>query len=375
MQEFTFDPNGNRLTKSTPSGTVTATYDDQDRLLSYGNFEYSYGANGELDTQQDTSTGDVTDYNYDARGSLLSVTLPDTRQLEYTIDGQARRVAKSVDGVTTQQFLYKDQLRVAAELNGAGALVSQFTYVGGNHSPDYMVKGGVTYRFIKDQVGSPRLVVDVANGTVAQRLDYDVFGVVTLDSNPGFQPFGFAGGVYDADTGFVRFGARDYDARTGRWTAKDPIRWQGDQENLYVYLGGDPANWVDPSGLWGIAVGAGASATFGVGVAGAGGVFIGGGGSQSGFFYDGDVAGSAYPGVSCGVYGQYYSGDAQSYLDSNGFTVGLFGIEFGVSHNQKTGDFGVSLGWGPTFPPAPVSIGVGLDQGNNVPLPQGFFPW
>ncbi|MEN9577073.1 MAG: hypothetical protein RJA70_82, partial [Pseudomonadota bacterium] len=29
---------------------------------------------------------------------------------------------------------------------------------------------------------------------------------------------------------------------------KDPIRWQGDQENLYVYLGGDPANWVDPSG-------------------------------------------------------------------------------------------------------------------------------
>jgi RHS repeat-associated protein len=111
-----------------------------------------------------------------------------------------------------------------------------------------MVKGGVTYRFIKDQVGSPRLVVDVATGTVAQRIDYDVFGMVTLNSNPGFQPFGFGGGVYDADTGFVRFGARDYDARTGRWTAKDPIRWQGDQENLYVYVGGDPVNWVDPSG-------------------------------------------------------------------------------------------------------------------------------
>ena len=35
------------------------------------------------------------------------------------------------------------------------------------------------------------------------------------DTNPGFQPFGFAGGMYDAATGLVRFGARDYDAETG----------------------------------------------------------------------------------------------------------------------------------------------------------------
>ncbi|HET8934091.1 MAG TPA: RHS repeat-associated core domain-containing protein [Polyangiales bacterium] len=47
------------------------------------------------------------------------------------------------------------------------------------------------------------------------------FGVVLNDSNPGFQPFGFAGGLYDADTGLVRFGERDYDALTGRWTKKD----------------------------------------------------------------------------------------------------------------------------------------------------------
>jgi RHS repeat-associated protein len=45
---------------------------------------------------------------------------------------------------------------------------------------------------------------------------------VTADSNPGFQPFGFAGGLYDPDTGLVRFGARDYDAAAGRWTANDP---------------------------------------------------------------------------------------------------------------------------------------------------------
>jgi RHS repeat-associated protein len=49
-----------------------------------------------------------------------------------------------------------------------------------------------------------------------QRIDYDEFGVVTNDNNAGFQPFGFAGGLYDADTKLVRFGARDYDAEAGR---------------------------------------------------------------------------------------------------------------------------------------------------------------
>ena len=58
-------------------------------------------------------------------------------------------------------------------------------------------------------------------------MDYDSFGNVLQDTQPGFQPFGFAGGLYDPDTKLVRFGARDYDPRTGRWTAKDPILFAG----------------------------------------------------------------------------------------------------------------------------------------------------
>jgi RHS repeat-associated protein len=112
-----------------------------------------------------------------------------------------------------------------------------------------MVKGGVTYRIIADHLGSPRLVVDTATGDIIQRMDYDEFGNVLMDTNPGFQPFGFAGGLEDTDTGLVRFGARDYDPQTGRWTAKDPILFAGGDNNLFGYVQNNPVNFIDPSGL------------------------------------------------------------------------------------------------------------------------------
>jgi RHS repeat-associated protein len=92
------------------------------------------------------------------------------------------------------------------------------------------------------------LVVDTATGEAVQRMAYDEFGKVVEDTKPGFQPFGFAGGIYDQHTGLNRFGARDYDARTGRWTAKDPIRFGGGDSNLLAYVGSDPVNFVDPNG-------------------------------------------------------------------------------------------------------------------------------
>jgi RHS repeat-associated protein len=80
-------------------------------------------------------------------------------------------------------------------------------------------------------------------------MDYDEWGNVLADTNPGFQPFGFAGGLYDPDTGLIRFGARDYDPESGRWTAKDPIQFAGGAPNLYSYVRNDPVNRIDPTGL------------------------------------------------------------------------------------------------------------------------------
>jgi RHS repeat-associated protein len=245
--EYVYDPNGNRESASNGSTLSVGTYDARDRLLSYGNLTFTYGANGQLATQQNTDTGVVTTYQYDLRGSLRSVTLPGTA-ITYLTDAHGRRVSKRTNGVLVQRFLYKDGLRVSAELNATGGIAARFYYAGGNLTPDLMIKGTTLYRFIKDELGSPRLLIDVATGVITQQLDYDAFGVVTLDSNPGFQPFGFAGGLYDRDTKLVRFGARDYAAALGRWTTKDPLLWQGAQSNLYVYANNDPVNLRDPQG-------------------------------------------------------------------------------------------------------------------------------
>lgn len=80
-------------------------------------------------------------------------------------------------------------------------------------------------------------------------MDYNEWGKVLSDTNPGYQPFGFAGGLYEQHTGLVRFGARDYDSETGRWISKDPILFAGGDTNLYGYVANDPVNFIDPTGL------------------------------------------------------------------------------------------------------------------------------
>ena len=245
VASYVYDANGNRLSKTADGTTVNGTYDAQDRMLSYGNATYTYTANGELKTK--VQGGQTTTYDYDALGNLRGVTLPGGTQIEYLIDGQNRRVGKKVNGALVQGFLYQSQLQPVAELDGSGAIVSRFVYGKGINVPDYLIKGGATYRIVTDHLGSPRLVVNTTTGAIAQQMDYDEYGNV-LTTNPGFQPFGFAGGIYDRDTGLVRFGARDYEAESGRWLVKDQILFEGNSTNLFAYSRNDPINWVDPTG-------------------------------------------------------------------------------------------------------------------------------
>ncbi|HKU17928.1 MAG TPA: RHS repeat-associated core domain-containing protein [Candidatus Saccharimonadales bacterium] len=245
VASYGYDQNGNRVSVN---AAIIASYDNQDRLLTFGSNSYSYNANGELLTKAN-STG-TTSYTWDALGNLLGAKLPSGTAITYLYDGQNRLVGKQVNGKLTEGFLYDGQLEPVAELDGSGNVVEQFVYGSRPNVPDYIIKGGAEYKVISDQVGSPVLIVNASTGAIAEQISYDAWGNITSDSNPGFQPFGFAGGLYDADTGLVHFGARDYDPQTGRWISKDPILFAGGETNLYGYVVGDPINGLDPLGLF-----------------------------------------------------------------------------------------------------------------------------
>jgi RHS repeat-associated protein len=254
---YGYDGDDNRTTFTNASGTVNPTYDVQDRLSTYGPATYAFTANGELTSK--TVAGQVTSYSYDALGNLLSVALPapladGAQTIGYIVDGQNRRVGRKVNGTLVGGWLYQDQLRPVAQLDSTGTnVVARFVYGSKPNVPDYMVTSGGTYRILSDHLGSPHAVVDVASGNLIEMINFDEFGneadtlAGALPTGYVRIPFGFAGGLYDPDTGLVRFGARDYDASVGRWTSKDPTRFWGGM-NLYGYVLGDPINMNDPQG-------------------------------------------------------------------------------------------------------------------------------
>jgi len=198
------------------------------------------------------------------------------------------------------------------------------------------------YRIFSDPVGSPRYVVNAANGSdVLLKVHYSAFGIPIVEGGSlDAIPFGFAGGLYDNDTGLVHFGARDYDPMIGRWVSKDPILFGGGQTNIYVYAANDPINLIDPTGLWGIGlmgqVGAEAGlGTVGAAAQGSGGVgyfsdtglggFLGGGG----FAGPADRAGCAPasqgdPAVAAGLYAGIGAGGFWTNANSTAELKGYF---------------------------------------------------
>jgi RHS repeat-associated protein len=252
VSDNTYGTNSTRTSGTIQGQSYTASYDAQDRLTEWNDLEFAYNDNGEMIEKTDTGSSQTTTYDWDAWGRLKSVTLPNTTVVSYQYDGSGRKAKVLVNGSLDYAILYQDQLKAVAQMDSSGVLIARFVWGEKINVPEYVFKGGVMYRLVTDPRGSVRLVVHASNGTVAQRFDYDEWGRVTHDSNPGFQPFGYAGGLYDHRTGLVQFGARHYNAEVGRWLSKDPILFDGGDTNLYGYVLNDPINFVDPTGNFSI---------------------------------------------------------------------------------------------------------------------------
>ncbi|MBI2435164.1 MAG: hypothetical protein HYV26_20085, partial [Candidatus Hydrogenedentes bacterium] len=255
VEEYLYDANGNREYQKVNGIERWLSYDAEDRLEGIFSDEpktvqvadYDYDVDGFLTAKTDGS--DVTTYDYSSLGELLSVTLPDSTEIEYLHDALGRRVAKKVDGDISEKYLWAGiNQGLLAVYDGADNLILRFEYAGGR-LPMAMTYDSATYYLAYDQVGSLRAVFDTSGNNVHE-ISYDSFGNILSDGGSlGITPpFGFAGGLHDRDTGLVRFGFRDYDPNNGRWTAKDPIGFAGGDVNLYAYVVADPISFVDPSG-------------------------------------------------------------------------------------------------------------------------------
>ena len=243
-ESYTYDVNGNRLTDG-------ATYDAQDRLTKLGDVTYQFNADGFLSQRGSDA------FDYTAQGELKTVTLTD-KTVSYIYDGLGRRVGRSLTTgteeepvITSEQYLYGNlgnPFQITAMRDNDGS-VSEYYY---DHSNCLFAikQGEVWYYVATDWQGTPRVVSDAA-GQAVKVMEYDSYGKLISDSNPAFLlPVGYAGGIADPDTKLVHFGMRDYDPAAGRWTARDPVLFDGQQGNLYVYVRNNPVNLRDPYGLF-----------------------------------------------------------------------------------------------------------------------------
>lgn len=254
-ESYDYDDNRNRIFREvTGSAAESAEYGDYDLLKKSGTVSYVFDKDGYM-----TAKGGDT-FGYGSRGELLEATVSGATY-KYGYDAIGRRVSREASGKKTQ-YLYgnpNSPHMLTAVVEPDQSVTSYFYDEQGKLLA--LEKGGIRYYVITDAVGTPQLILQ-GDRTVVKKLQYDSFGTLIADSNPSFiLALGYAGGLADEGTKLVRFGFRDYDPHSGRWTAKDPILLDGEQSNLYAYVNNNPIQYRDPCGLFCV----GASAYEGLG--------------------------------------------------------------------------------------------------------------
>ena len=244
---YTYDSFGNRLEKTDSSGTVSYSYDDNDRLISEGNVTYTYDDNGNMLTKSDGT--DTVFYNYDYENRLVFVQGPDGTT-EYAYDADGIRVRSVTDGVVTNYLVDKNRAyaQVLEERDGSGSLTVSYVY--GDALISQKRGGSVSYHHF-DGLGSTRALTG-ASGNVTDTYTYEAFGGLIDHIGNTVNNYLFTTAQYDPNAGFYYLRARYYSPGNGRFLTQDP--WKGniyDPQSLhkYAYAHLDPVSRTDPSGL------------------------------------------------------------------------------------------------------------------------------
>ena len=238
---YTYDAVGNRLSSAVP---VSYNYNASNELTSNSNASYTYDNNG--NTLSKTDTGGTTNYTWDFENRLTQVVLPDQGGTVYfNYDSTGRRIRK-VFGTATTIYAY-DGDNAVEELDGFGNIVAHYTQGAGIDEPLAATEAGGTYFYHADGLGSITSLIN-GSGQLAASYVYDSFGKLTASTGTVTNPFQYTGREFDSETGLYYYRARYYDPASGRFLSEDPLKF-GAGVDFYAYTSNNPVNLVDPSGL------------------------------------------------------------------------------------------------------------------------------
>ena len=240
---YTYDAMGNRTSMTTPEGTITYSYDAADRLLSTSaGTTFTWDANGNM-----LSKGGMT-YTYDAANRLTRV-VSGTTTVQFTYDGDSKRVSKTANGTTTR-YLYDVSTSLPVVL-AETTLGADTLYTYGADLIAMTALGSAQSYYHYDGLGSVRNLSD-GTGAVIASYTYGAFGNLRLMKGSSDNTFQFTGEQTDDETGLIYLRARYYDPSVGRFISKDrlPGRPTTPQSlNQFVYARNNPVNLTDLSGL------------------------------------------------------------------------------------------------------------------------------
>lgn len=256
QEGFVHDPAGNLLAQSAfqayPRERDTRVQGN--RLLRHGDTRYDYDAFGNLirerhgREQPGSAPLRTTEYRYDCQHRLIEVHLPDGKTAEYRYDAFGRRVAKVIDGRTTEFFWQGEHLIVESSRDHHRSYVYEpgtfrpLALLDG-HGPEQVQVG----HYHLDHLGTPQDITD-AHGELLWSARLRAYGSVAMQDVAKIDnPLRFQGQYFDAETGLHYNRNRYYNPRNGRYLTPDPIRLAGGL-NAYQYVP-DPTGWVDPLGL------------------------------------------------------------------------------------------------------------------------------
>ncbi|MFI6830482.1 RHS repeat-associated core domain-containing protein [Kribbella sp. NPDC050241] len=206
---------------------------------------YGYDAAGNMSTR--TVAGDTDTFNWDPEGHLESVSGPDgDTSFVYDADG-SRLIRHDPKGATL--YLASAEVR----WDKAADSVSSTRYYDFNGATIAMRNNSSSVEYLmSDPHGTASVSVDGLTAGVSRRF-MDPFGNARGTTSPTWEPNsrGFVNGVDDPSTGLTHLGAREYDAKLGRFISVDPLVDIGDPQtlNAYAYSNNSPATFSDPDGM------------------------------------------------------------------------------------------------------------------------------